>query len=231
MARAHRHGPGHRASRSRFFEQVQPIHNTYYGESKGFVPSPAPDHATNRLLPDLEASPLYAETFLFRHRWDQTYETPDYADLLRSYSTSHVLTEDDREALITEISQCVDHEFGGRVTRPLVITLTLARTRREDSLGGGVARNEPGILGIDHRFGGRVGIRRHDVEHAAGPHLCEEAVRLCGEGAFVVDPGPGVHLAALVAHEPGPQAERDQQRGGLPGSAPSAAPSWPACWQ
>jgi hypothetical protein len=34
----------------------------------------------------------------------------------------------DREALIAEISQCIDHEFGGRVTRPLVITLTLART-------------------------------------------------------------------------------------------------------
>jgi hypothetical protein len=113
-----------------FFERVQPIYDTYYGESKGFVPSPAPDHATNRLLPDLDASPLYGETFLFRYRWDQTYETSDYADLLRSYSTSHVLAEDDREALISEISQCVDREFGGRVTRPLVITLTLARTRR-----------------------------------------------------------------------------------------------------
>jgi hypothetical protein len=112
-----------------FFESVQPIYDRY-GESKGFVPSPAPDQATNRLLPELEASPLYAETLLFRYRWDQTYTTPDYADLLRSYSTSQAMAEGDREALIAEISQCIDRAFNGRVTRPLVITLTLAGVSR-----------------------------------------------------------------------------------------------------
>jgi hypothetical protein len=119
-----------------FFERVQPIYDRYscdesdHREPKGFVPSSAPDHATNRLLPELEASPLYAETLLFRYRWDQTYETSDYADLLRSFSTSQAMAGTEREALITEISQCVDHEFGGRVTRPLVITLALACTPR-----------------------------------------------------------------------------------------------------
>jgi SAM-dependent methyltransferase len=112
-----------------FFERVQPIYDRF-GESKGFVPAPAPDHATNRLLPELEASPLYAETLLFRYRWDQTYETSDYADLLRSYSTSQAMAENDRKAFIAEISQCIDHAFDGRITRPLVITLTLARTPR-----------------------------------------------------------------------------------------------------
>jgi SAM-dependent methyltransferase len=108
-----------------FFERAQPIYDRY-GESKGFVPSPAPDQATNPLLPELEASPLYDETLLLRYRWDQTYRTSDYADLLRSYSTSQAMVAGDRERLIAEISQCIDREFEGRVTRPLVITLTLA---------------------------------------------------------------------------------------------------------
>jgi SAM-dependent methyltransferase len=110
-----------------FFERVQSIYDRY-GESKGFVPAPAPEQATSRLWPDLEASPLYGETLLFRYRWDQTYRTSEYADLMRSYSNSQTMAERDREALIGEISQCIDQEFGGRVTRPLVMALTLART-------------------------------------------------------------------------------------------------------
>jgi SAM-dependent methyltransferase len=113
-----------------FFERVQPIYDRYDEESKGFAPAPEPDQATNPLLPELESSPLYTETSLFRYRWDQTYGTSDYEDLLRSYSTSQAMAEGDREAFIAEISQCIDREFDGRVTRPLVITLTLARSPR-----------------------------------------------------------------------------------------------------
>jgi SAM-dependent methyltransferase len=111
-----------------FFERVQPIYDRY-GKTEGYLPPPAPDHATNQLLTGLERSALYEKTALFRYRWDQTYETADFADLLRSYSTSQAMEADAREALITEISACIDGEFNGRVTRPLVITLTMARTR------------------------------------------------------------------------------------------------------
>jgi SAM-dependent methyltransferase len=112
-----------------FFERVQPVYDRF-GESEGHLPPPEPDQATNRLLPEFEASPLYAETQLFRYRWDQTYATSDYADLVRSYSTSQAMAEEKREALIAEITRCIDREFDGRITRPLVITLALARTPR-----------------------------------------------------------------------------------------------------
>jgi hypothetical protein len=36
------------------------------------------------------------------------------------------------EALIADVTGLIDDEFGGQVTRPLVITLTMARTPRPD---------------------------------------------------------------------------------------------------
>ena len=46
---------------------------------------------------------------------------------MRSYSGMQMMPERDREALIAEICAVVDAEFGGSVTRPIVMTLTLGR--------------------------------------------------------------------------------------------------------
>ncbi len=40
---------------------------------------------------------------------------------------THLRPEADREGLIAELSHVIDEEYGGSVTRPLVVTLTLGR--------------------------------------------------------------------------------------------------------
>ena len=62
-----------------------------------------------------------------RFRWDQTYDTASYADLMRTYSNMQAMLPDAREALIAELSDVIEREYGGHVTRPLVVALTMAR--------------------------------------------------------------------------------------------------------
>ena len=72
-------------------------------------------------------TPLFGMPELRRYDWDQTYTRADYQDLMRSYSGMRAMGVERREALIAELGEFIDAEFGGRVTRPLVITLVAAR--------------------------------------------------------------------------------------------------------
>ena len=109
-----------------FFARAQPIYTTH-GQGRDDPPLASPEQATSPFVTALAHSSFYDTPLLFRHRWDQTYATSAYGDLMRSYSGSQAMPEEEREALIAEMSQLIDREFGGRITRPLVITLTLAR--------------------------------------------------------------------------------------------------------
>jgi SAM-dependent methyltransferase len=72
---------------------------------------------------------LFEDVTLLRYRWDQTYSTAQYADLVRSYGNTGTMEPSAREGLIADLSAVIDAEYGGSVTRPLVITLTMGRRR------------------------------------------------------------------------------------------------------
>jgi SAM-dependent methyltransferase len=114
---------------SGFFERAQSVYQRH-GEPADRTPAPTPERATSPYVAEFEDSPRFDPPAVFRYRWDQTYDTGGYADLMRSYSVSQAMPERKREALISDMAELIDHEFGGHVTRPLVITLMLARTRR-----------------------------------------------------------------------------------------------------
>ena len=107
-----------------YFDRCQPIYKKYYPWEE------APELPTEDVVPDefseIDASDLFGPAQLFRYRWDQTYTTKQYEDLVRSYSVTNMMAPDQREALIADLCALADAEFGGQVTRPLVITLTLA---------------------------------------------------------------------------------------------------------
>jgi hypothetical protein len=64
---------------------------------------------------------------MYRYRWDQTYPTEMYADLVRSYSNTQAMPRDQREALIADLCALIDAEFDGYVIRPLIVTLVAGR--------------------------------------------------------------------------------------------------------
>jgi SAM-dependent methyltransferase len=108
-----------------FFARVGSIHRKYQPDEperhlhdEDVVPEEYDEMLVSGLFVDLQ---------LLRYRWDQTYTAEGYADVMRSYSPTILMPAADREALIGDLRRVIEEEFGGSVTRPLVITLTLGR--------------------------------------------------------------------------------------------------------
>ena len=52
------------------------------------------------------------------------YSAADYRPLMLSYSGIQIMTEADRIGLLYGVESLIHNDFGGRITRPLVVTLT-----------------------------------------------------------------------------------------------------------
>lgn len=111
-----------------FFDYVLPIYLKYRPDEK--ETGSQGEDVTPPEYEELRDSRRFGDVALHRYRWDQTYSTDAYADLVRSYANTQAMTPDASEALIADLCAVIDREYGGSVTRPLVITLTLARKRR-----------------------------------------------------------------------------------------------------
>jgi hypothetical protein len=108
-----------------FFDRCQSIYEPYY---PGEEPTEQlGEDLTPPVFEELQQSHLFEDVRLWRYRWDQRYSTTAYADLVRSYSNTQALPLEQREGLVAGLSALIDAEFGGEVTRPLVITLTAGR--------------------------------------------------------------------------------------------------------
>ena len=109
-----------------FFARVQPVYDRHQQNDSPFL-LPAEDELTPPEYEGLVASGLFDEVRLHRYRWDQTYTSSEYGDLMRSYSGTQAMEPPQQEAMIGDVCALIDAEFGGSITRPLVITLSLAR--------------------------------------------------------------------------------------------------------
>jgi SAM-dependent methyltransferase len=116
-----------------FFEASHPIYGRYRDEERNRPLLQAPDTETVQPheLAEIEASGLFDPAQVFRYRWDQRYTTDQYARLLRTFSDTLAMEATAREALIRDLCRLIDARFAGRIVRPLVVTLTVARKREK----------------------------------------------------------------------------------------------------
>jgi SAM-dependent methyltransferase len=108
-----------------FFAAAQPVYERY-GQGHTGPQAPERAHADPSMRWALEADGRYAQVTVRRYDWDQTYTANAYRKLMLSYSGTQMMDEHDRARLLDAIESLVEREFGGRATRPLVVTLTTA---------------------------------------------------------------------------------------------------------
>jgi SAM-dependent methyltransferase len=108
-----------------FFAASQTIYERY-GQGHTGPPAPHREEADASFRPVLEADDRFAGVAVRRYDWDQTYSAADYRQLMLSYSGTQMMDEADRLGLLDAIETFIGTDFGGRVTRPLVVTLTTA---------------------------------------------------------------------------------------------------------
>lgn len=113
-----------------YFARSQAIYERYLPGELVDDP-PGPDEVRPAVIDELHVCPLFEDVQLLSYRWDQTYPTPAYADLVRSYSNTQAMGREAAEALIAELCALIDGEFHGYVVRPLVITAVTAKTKAE----------------------------------------------------------------------------------------------------
>jgi trans-aconitate methyltransferase len=108
-----------------FFAAAQPLYDRY---GQGYTGPPAPErHAVDppihRVLRD---DPRFAHVEVRAYDWNQTYSAADYRKLMLSYSSTQLMPPPARQGLLDDMEDLVRQQFGGQVTRPLVVTLTTA---------------------------------------------------------------------------------------------------------
>jgi ubiquinone/menaquinone biosynthesis C-methylase UbiE len=113
-----------------FSERSQVIYDKY-GEGRDEPRLPLAHEATGFMFESLEKSSLYETPQRFLYPWDQTNDAETFGDLLRSYSSNQAMPEAQREEFVGEIVGLVNDEFGGHVTQPIVIVLTMAQPAKE----------------------------------------------------------------------------------------------------
>lgn len=108
-----------------FFAAAQPIYDRY-GQGHTGPPAPARDSVNPAIRAVFEADDRFGTVIVRRFDWDQTYSATEYRKLMLSYSGTQMMDEPDRSRLLDDIDALVRGDFGGLVTRPLVVTLTTA---------------------------------------------------------------------------------------------------------
>ena len=108
-----------------FFAAAQPIYERY-GEAHTGPPAPTRDRVDPAIRSTLEADSRFDHVAVRRYDWDQTYGASDYRKLMLSYSGTQMMDEDDRAGLLDDMESFIKRDFAGRITRPLVVTLTTA---------------------------------------------------------------------------------------------------------
>ena len=81
------------------------------------------------LLPAVNRAAQFTDVEVLRYPYDQTYTSASYRELHQTYSAWLAMPSAEGEALLDDVCAIIDAEHGGRIVRPLAITLLLARRR------------------------------------------------------------------------------------------------------
>jgi SAM-dependent methyltransferase len=117
-----------------FFAAAQPIYERYReghtrppARTRGSVdPAPTRGSVDPAIRAVLKADRRFGSIGVHRYDWNQTYSASQYRNLMRSYSGTQMMDESARLGLLDDMESFIRKEFGGYVTRPLVVTLTIA---------------------------------------------------------------------------------------------------------
>jgi len=108
-----------------FFAAAQPLYERY-GQAHTGPRAPTRGRVDPAIRTMLEADRRFESIAVRRYDWNQTYSSSDYRNLMLSYSETQMMNPSARLDLLDDMESFIRNEFGGYVTRPLVVTLTTA---------------------------------------------------------------------------------------------------------
>ena len=108
----------------KFFAESQRCYRRFFPRSSAGYRLPRP-HEVVRVGSGPGSSLWFSPLASLSYRWQRTYSTENYLDLLRTYSDHRSLGTRRREELLRCLGSLIDRRFGGRVRKAHLTELTL----------------------------------------------------------------------------------------------------------
>ncbi|MEV6848795.1 class I SAM-dependent methyltransferase [Actinoplanes sp. NPDC051411] len=77
---------------------------------------------------EFEQSARFGPVEFRRYRWTRSYTSPEYLDLLMTYSGHRAMAPQARDGLLACIAGLIDNDHGGRITKQYMTRLAIAHT-------------------------------------------------------------------------------------------------------
>ena len=108
-----------------FFDAATPIYERY-GEGQRGRAAPVRADVDPPIRKVLEGDGRFHQVVVRRWDWDQTYTAAEYRKLMLSYSATQMMAPSERLGLLDDVEAFIHQDFGGQITRPVVVALTTA---------------------------------------------------------------------------------------------------------
>ncbi len=110
-----------------FFAEVQPIYDRYTPELADHRKHTTTEAEIEEQTCTIRATGLFRSVDVRTYPWKQTYTTDKYLSLLNTYSPHRSIDIDRRRALYQAIAELIESRFNGKVERPYLTELYLAK--------------------------------------------------------------------------------------------------------
>jgi SAM-dependent methyltransferase len=112
-----------------FFEDVQSVYQSVVPEWRDPRSRPETEVEIRQREEYINGTGFFERIQVLRYPWTRTYTADQYIKLLNTYSDHRSLEEGRRIELYAEIRKLIEEEYGGRVVRPYLSVLYIAKKR------------------------------------------------------------------------------------------------------
>jgi SAM-dependent methyltransferase len=110
-----------------FAVEVQPVYRQYVPEWGSPGEMPSMEVEINETCDYIHSTGAYSSVTVETYPWTRTYTTREYLMLLNTYSNHLLLEEGRRRSLYQGIADLIERRYGGKVERPYLSVLYLAK--------------------------------------------------------------------------------------------------------
>lgn len=110
-----------------FFEAVQSVYGSMVPEWGDPQDRPSTEQRMRSISAEIEVSGWFTKPTIRQYNWTRTYSEEDYLKLLDTYSDHRSLPSATKERLYHGVGHLIKNEYGGRVERPYLTALFVAR--------------------------------------------------------------------------------------------------------
>lgn len=112
---------------SDYWQKVQRVYREVFPGEKDRSKEPSTEEKIRKKEDLINGTGLFEKVVVKQYHWSKEYNKERYIKLLNTYSSHRTLPEERRSRLFRGISTLIDEELGGKIKRPYISVLYIAK--------------------------------------------------------------------------------------------------------